>query len=512
MYVAPSGQVFMSGPLATTYSLDPKGPGNWIAVGNRANGAREYAPSVMYEIGKILYIGGGNNPDTQKPTAGAEIIDLTAATPAWHPTGAMHFERRQHNATILPDGTVLVTGGTQGGGGPNNGFNDLTPGAPVHAAELWDPRTNGWALLASESIDRCYHATAVLLPDATVLSAGGGEYRPDGRADNDPKDSHRDAQVFSPPYLFKGARPEIQQAPEQVTYGESFAVSSAQSGQIGQISWIRLPSVTHSFDQNQRINFLAFSVQGSTLTVRAPATPNVCPPGHYMLFLLNKSGVPSVARIVQIRLPVAPAVARLVKIPVVAEGRSATEARDAAVRATATGTRVTVGVTSTCPYGISACWGGAYEALHHLQGVQAVRPIPNAADSTAEVYLSHRGLPEVDRWPGELAHTANGSYLFRGVEVSIAGTIEQRASDMVMLGTEDRPPVLLAPLQAADKIQWNHKAGVVQPLQEGEQLAYQWLVDQMQGGSAPFVATVTGPLRKGERGYVLYVRSRTRKS
>ena len=237
MYVAPSGQVFMSGPLATTYSLDPKGPGNWIAVGNRANGAREYAPSVMYEIGKILYIGGGNNPDTQKPTAGAEIIDLTAATPAWHPTGAMHFERRQHNATILPDGTVLVTGGTQGGGGPNNGFNDLTPGAPVHAAELWDPRTNGWALLASESIDRCYHATAVLLPDATVLSAGGGEYRPDGRADNDPKDSHRDAQVFSPPYLFQAdgtlaPRPVIGSAPSSIGYGGAFDAPYTPGGTL----------------------------------------------------------------------------------------------------------------------------------------------------------------------------------------------------------------------------------------------------------------------------------------
>jgi hypothetical protein len=507
MHVAPSGQVFMSGPLATTYSLDTGGAGTWTPVGNRAHGAREYAPSVMYDVGKTLYIGGGNNPDTQKPTDAAEIIDLTAATPAWRPTGAMHFARRQHNATILPDGTVLVTGGTQGGGGPNNGFNDLTPGASVHAAELWDPHTNAWTLLASENIDRCYHATAVLLPDATVLSAGGGEYRPDGRADNDPKDSHRDAQIFSPPYLFKGARPEIQQAPDQVTYGQSFVVSSAQAGQIGQVTWIRLPSVTHSFDQNQRINFLAFSVQGSTLTIRAPSGPNVCPPGHYMLFLLNKSGVPSVARIVQIRLPVAPAVARLAAIPVAAEGRSATAAQDAAVLASATGTRVTVGLTSTCPYGISACWGGAYEALHHLQGVQAVRPIPNAGDSTAEVYLNHRGLPEVDKWPGELARTANGSYLFRGVEVTIAGTVEQRAGDLVMLGTEDRPPVLLAPLQAADKIQWNHKAGVVRPLQESEQLAYQRLVDRMKDASAPFSATVTGPLRKSERGYVLYARS-----
>ena len=56
----------------------------------------------------------------------------------------MKFPRRQHNATVLPDGTVLVTGGTRGGGGPNNGFNDLRPGQPVHVAELWNPATGEW--------------------------------------------------------------------------------------------------------------------------------------------------------------------------------------------------------------------------------------------------------------------------------------------------------------------------------------------------------------------------------
>ena len=76
-----------------------------------------------------------------------------------------------------------------------------------------------WTELAAESVDRCYHATAVLLPDARVLSAGGGEYRPDGVVTNDPADSHRDAQVFSPPYLFGGPRPVITSAPASVTYG-----------------------------------------------------------------------------------------------------------------------------------------------------------------------------------------------------------------------------------------------------------------------------------------------------
>ena len=127
----------------------------------------------------------------------------------------MQHRRRQHNATLLPDGTVLVTGGTAG-----PGFNDVSPGKPVHAAELWDPATDTWTTLAAEAVDRCYHATALLLPDATVLSAGGGEFMV-GAAPNAPADTHRDAQIFHPPYLFRGPRPVITSAPVRAHRGRA---------------------------------------------------------------------------------------------------------------------------------------------------------------------------------------------------------------------------------------------------------------------------------------------------
>jgi hypothetical protein len=58
--------------------------------------------------------------------------------------------------------------------------------------------------------------------------------------------------------------------------------------------------VTHCFDQNQRINVLPFVKATGGLNVTAPSSPNACPPGHYMLFILNKQSVPSVASIIGI--------------------------------------------------------------------------------------------------------------------------------------------------------------------------------------------------------------------
>jgi hypothetical protein len=310
LHVVSNGSVFLTGPVALTQFLD--GAANWTFLvpgdlnkSSRANGFREYAPSVLYDVDKVVFIGGRNFP-----TAAAEIVDANNHTEGWKPTNPMHFARTQHNATILPDGSVLVTGGTRGNGGKpethgaNAGFNDLRPHQPVHEAEIWDPQSKQWTVLAAETDDRCYHSTAVLLPDATVLSAGGGEYRPDNLHDNEFDDSKLTAQVYSPPYLFKGGRrPEIA-APAtpipQVKYAQVFDVELAAAADIKKVTWIRLSSVTHSFNFNQRINFLSFTQMGLKLKVTAPATNNVCPPGHYMLFVLDDRGVPSVAQMFQI--------------------------------------------------------------------------------------------------------------------------------------------------------------------------------------------------------------------
>lgn len=285
LHLAPNGKVFVAGPASQTQYLDTAGTGAWTFVANLNVGNRDYGSSVMYDPGKVLVLGGAD-----PPTKTAEVINLLAATPQWRAVAPMAYARRQQNATLLPDGTVLVTGGTS-----SPGFNS-SAGA-VFAAELWNPATEAWSTLASMQVRRLYHSTAILLPDGRVLSSGGG--RP--WADGEPYGTeHRDAEIFSPPYLFKGARPTIEWAPTQVAYGETFFVGTPQMSQISKVTWVRLSSATHALNMNQRFNSLPFTTTTGGLNVTAPARAADCPPGDYMMFILNGSGVPSVSRIVRI--------------------------------------------------------------------------------------------------------------------------------------------------------------------------------------------------------------------
>ena len=261
----------------------------WSAVDPAS--AVDGGSSAMYAPGKILKSGRSVDPDQPviPSTATTYVLDMNQSTPAWRQTASMNFARTYHTLTLLPDGTVLATGG-----GPNT--DALGVDNAVLAAELWSPATETWTTLASMQRPRLYHSTALLLPDARVLVLGGGRFN-GGDAPTDQKSS----EIFSPPYLFKGARPVITSAPTTATYGAGISVQTPDAASIGSVVLMKLGTVTHSFNTNQRIVPLAFTASAGTLSVQAPANANLAPPGHYMLFILNTNGVPSVASIVQLQ-------------------------------------------------------------------------------------------------------------------------------------------------------------------------------------------------------------------
>src|SRR5438477_2165471 len=286
MHVAPNGNVFCAGPSQTTRYLDVSNTGAWSPVANSLYGTRNWGSSVMYDDGKVLLVGGTPCAPylncATLPTATAEIIDLNSSTPTWKYTGSMVTGgRKLHNATLLADGTVLVTGGSRGGEDPNN-----QPKNPAYQGELWDPATGTWTTMASLTTIRSYHSVALLLPDGRVLSAGGTF-------------GGTSAEVYSPPYLFNGSRPTIASAPTSIGYDQPFLVETPDATNISKVTMIALSSVTHGFNMGQRICRPLFFAAPGGLTVIAPANANTAPPGYYMLFILNSSGVPSVAKIVQ---------------------------------------------------------------------------------------------------------------------------------------------------------------------------------------------------------------------
>jgi hypothetical protein len=220
------------------------------------------------------------------------------------PTGDLNIGRWFPSGVLLPDGQVFTANGADRDG-------NFAPGSEIamRTSELYDPRTGRWATVPGQARDRTYHSSALLLPDARVLigghaplTNGDGYHHDNGRpfANND-KDSS--FEVWSPPYLFRGSRPVIESAPAGVAWGETFPVRTPQAGEVESVELMRLPSVQHTIDADQRAVMLPFTRNGDVLQVAAPPGGTVAPPGHYYLFINRRTAagpVPSVARIVAV--------------------------------------------------------------------------------------------------------------------------------------------------------------------------------------------------------------------
>jgi hypothetical protein len=269
LFLLANGKVLNGGPAATSTLFDPA-TNRWANVsgmisGKRSHGAVALLPGAM----QIVTAGGGS------PVRTAELLDMSQATPRWRSTGSLTYARMLSEPVVLPDGKVFVIGG-------GAAFKYTRP---VKIPEMYDPATGTWTAMAAHQASRMYHATALLLPDGRVLSAG-----------QDNGSLARYGEIYSPPYLFKGARPVISSSPATATRGGQLVFSSADAASLTRVVLIRPGSTTHEIDTNQRSVPLTFTVSGSDVTAQVPSTPAaLLPPGYYMLFAVNSAGVPSVA-------------------------------------------------------------------------------------------------------------------------------------------------------------------------------------------------------------------------
>jgi hypothetical protein len=252
---------------------------SWSNVASMLYGARNRGAVVLLPGAQKVLTMGGRRSKSSPATATAEILDTSQATPKWRYTGSMIYPRVLLSSVVLPDGKVLVVGG-----GAAYKYTN-----PVKIAEMYNPATETWTVMAEQAAGRMYHATALLLPDGRVLSAG---------QDSGPLARH--GEIFSPPYLFRGARPTISGVPATVGQGGQLQFTSPEAADIAKVVLIRAGSSTHEVDTDQRSVPLSFTASGSTVTAQIPGNANEAPAGYYMLFAVNRSGVPSVAPWVRI--------------------------------------------------------------------------------------------------------------------------------------------------------------------------------------------------------------------
>jgi hypothetical protein len=294
----PAGSLYVANQLYHTWFFNPWGSSVetvWPFIGDYNEVYRYRAAQVMImppprATSPVTVMLMGGQEAGYPPTKTTETVNLSSATPAWTYNTPMATARHDLNAVQLPDGTILGVGGASGAGD----YQD-----PVYAAELFTPSPAGglgtWTTLASQLGQRGYHSVALLLPNGTVLSAGsdsGTQYQ-------------TYAEIYSPPYLFKGAQPVISEAPDTMEYGQTYKLSTPTPSAIGSVALIREDALTHADHMDQSMQNLAFTpVTGTgTLQITPPPNANYAPPGYYMLFILNTAGVPSVAKIVQVQAP-----------------------------------------------------------------------------------------------------------------------------------------------------------------------------------------------------------------
>jgi hypothetical protein len=310
MHLLPNGDVFYSGVDTKTARLTVQGSQSYWTEVDESDFLGDTGVLVPTSNGShVMKCGQKHNQELQQGKyVGSITLDQNGTGEWTNHTGQFLLEDRQDgNLTILPDGRVLLSGGTQVGF-PMLGVQGRNK--PL----IWDPTTAGWnvhnggdpSILADCPTLRDYHSIALLLPDATVLTAGGED------TTHTAVTRRLSGEIYSPPYLFSGdqpaSRPLIQNSDEVIGYGTPFKVNVVGADPIPRLTLVRPGSVTHGFNQEQRfaeVSITSSVIDGGVrkLTATGPANGNVAPPGYYMLFALNANGVPSIARWVQIGTP-----------------------------------------------------------------------------------------------------------------------------------------------------------------------------------------------------------------
>jgi hypothetical protein len=295
MLLMPDGRILHAGPEPETWIFDPNAPAtspNWTYLtSNLDNQYRSYGSVVLLPLlpqtnyqPVVMTMGGMGS--TVSATNTTELLDMSQTTPMWVAGPQMSRARVEMNAVLLPNGKVLAIGGSA---------NDEDESTKSLTADLYDPATNSFTQVASNTNAHLYHSTGVLLPDGSVVLSGGNPVQ--GKFETS-------IEIYKPSYFFNAdgtaaTRPSLTATPTTITWGQTF--SATTNGNIASVVLIRESAATHAFDMSQRLIGLNFAVSGTTIGIAAPPNANIAPPGPYLLFVVDKNGIPSIGQVVTVQ-------------------------------------------------------------------------------------------------------------------------------------------------------------------------------------------------------------------
>lgn len=288
LFLLSSGKIFYSGAqMGGNYGVPPTIltlPGTFtqsitekVVTGLQAPTFGNQSASVLLppaQDQKVMIIGGGSG---NTATNRVNIVDLKATNPTYVAARSLNYARMHHSAVLLPDRTVFVCNGSK--------MSEDTTQSML-PAEIYNPATNTWTVVAKQTVPRVYHSVALLLPDGRVAIAGGNPKR---------TVNELRLEIYSPAYMSR-SRPIIQTAPQTLNYGVQFTIQTPQAGNIKWVSLIRPMATTHSCDTDQRLVDVVINSRNTTsLNVTLTNNRNIAPAGWYMLFISDNNGTPSIA-------------------------------------------------------------------------------------------------------------------------------------------------------------------------------------------------------------------------
>lgn len=288
MFLTNDGKLFYSGSNAGYGSTEiGRTPGLWDLSNNTFQEYKGIEDPDMLETSaslllppaqkqRFMVMGGGGVGDSPKATNRTAIIDLLSANPQWTKGPDLPEPTRYPNAVILPDDTVLKTGGSRG-----------YRGGDVLSALIYHPNTNTFSTAASPTVGRNYHSEALLLPDGRVATFGSNPLEENA--------FEMRIEIYSPAYMFKGQRPSIQSGDDKLNLGGQAFFKTSNPDNIASVKLIRPSSVTHVTDVEQRSVDLEFQRTATGVNATLPENANLLPPGYYMAFVTDKQGLPSEA-------------------------------------------------------------------------------------------------------------------------------------------------------------------------------------------------------------------------